>query len=344
MSRRADDLTKPSISSGGESQFVPGPRWDPVPLGEVEAARERIAEVALRTPLVRLDAGDLLPSGTEVYLKLECLQPVRSFKLRGAYNAISARQEREALTEVTTLSAGNMSQAVAWSARRLELRATAIMPDTAPEFKKQATRGYGAEIELIPRAEVMTAMQDGRYNDRPGFIHPFNDPLVAAGNGTIGLEIIEDMPDVDTIIVPVGGGGLVLGIACAVRAARPATRIYGVQPLGGSALAASLEAGKPMETSYDTFVDGAGAPFVVDQFFPDFQHLLAGCLTPTDDETKAAMYRLAMKNKLVTEGAGALAVAAALALPHAERGRTVCIVSGGSLDPSQLAEILLQFH
>jgi len=307
---------------------------------DIRTAQSRLTGIAVRTPLLRLHGDDADADARDIWIKPEILQPIGSFKLRGAFNAIATRLERGPLTEVTTLSAGNMSQAVAWSARRLGLAATAIMPDVAPEFKKGATRRYGAVIELIPRSDVMTAMQDGRYNHRPGFIHPFNDPLVAAGNGTIGLEIIDDMPDVDTIIVPVGGGGLVLGIACAVLAIRPETRIYGVQPLGGSALAASVAAGQPLATGYDTFVDGAGAPFVVDQFFPDFQSLLAGCLTPTDAETKAAMYRLAMKNKLVTEGAGALAVAAALALPHEQRGRTVCILSGGSIDPGQLAAIL----
>jgi threonine dehydratase len=309
-------------------------------IDDIYQARDRLRGVTVRTPLLRLHGDD----AEDIWIKPEVLQPIGSFKLRGAYNAIAARLESGTLSEVTTLSAGNMSQAVAWSARRLGLRATAIMPDAAPEFKKSSTRGYGAEIELIPRPEVMTAMQDGRYDDRPGFIHPFNDPLVAAGNGTIGLEILEDLPDVETIIVPVGGGGLVLGIASAVKAERPDARIYAVQPLGGSALAASLAAGEPRTTGYDTFVDGAGAPFVVDAFFSDYQRLLAGCLTPTDDETKAALYRLVMKNKLVTEGAGALAVAAALALPRYSRGRTVCILSGGSIDPGQLAAILTQFN
>ena len=305
-------------------------------LDDILAARRRLVDVAIRTPLLQLHEVD------DVWLKPEILQPIGSFKLRGAHNAIAARLEAGPLDEVTTLSAGNMSQAVAWSARRLGLRATAIMPESAPEFKKAATRGYGASIELISRPEVMAAMQDGRFNDRPGFIHPFNDPLVAAGNGTIGLEILEDLPDVETVIVPVGGGGLALGIASAIKASHPDVRVFGVQPLGGSALAVSLAAGEPRTTPYDTFVDGAGAPFVSADAFPDLQQMLAGCLTPTDDETKSAIARLALRNKLVTEGAGALAVAAALALSRTERGRTVCILSGGSIDPPQLAEILRQ--
>lgn len=306
-------------------------------IDDILTARERLRGIALRTPLLPLHDVE------DVWLKPEILQPIGSFKLRGAFNAIAARHETGALDEVTTLSAGNMSQAVAWSARRLGIRATAIMPDAAPEFKKSATRNYGASIELIPRADVMTAMQDGRFDHRPGFIHPFNDPLVAAGNGTIGLEILEDLPDVETVIVPVGGGGLILGIAAAITAARPAIHIFGVQPIGGSALAASLAAGEPRATPYDTFVDGAGAPFVSAEAFPDLQRLLAGCLTPTDDETKAAVARLALRNKLVTEGAGALAVAAALAMPREQRGRTVCVLSGGSIDPGQLADILQHF-
>jgi len=309
----------------------------PCTIDDIHRARERLRGVSTRTPLLPLHEVE------GVWLKPEVLQPIGSFKLRGAYNAIVTRLEAGSLDEVTTLSAGNMSQAVAWSARRLGLRSTAIMPDTAPELKKSATRGYGASIELIPRAEVMTAMQDGRFDGRPGFTHPFRDPLVAAGNGTIGLEILDDLPDVETVIVPVGGGGLALGIATAITASRPDVRIYGVQPLGASALAASLAAGVPRTTAAETFVDGAGAPFVAEEIFPDLQRLLAGCLTPADDETKTAVYRLAMRNKLVTEGAGALAVAAALALPREQRGRTVCVVSGGSIDPALLADILREY-
>lgn len=309
-------------------------RWT---LDDISTARDRLRGVAARSPLLRLHESD------SIWIKLEMLQPIGSFKIRGAYNAIAARMERGALDEVTTLSAGNMSQAVAWSARRLGLRSTAIMPADAPEMKKAATRGYGAQIELIPRSEIMTAMQDGRFNDRPGFIHPFNDPLVAAGNGTIGLEILEDLPDVETVIVPVGGGGLVLGIASAIKETLPDVKIFGVQPMGGSALAISLAAGEPRTTPYETFVDGAGAPFVAADSFPDFQRLLAGCLTVTDDETKAAIARLATRNKLLTEGAGALAVAAALALPEEQRGKTVCILSGGSIDPALVADILRDY-
>lgn len=306
-------------------------RWT---YNDILIARYRLSGVAVRTPLLQLHES------SSIWIKPEVLQPIGSFKIRGAYNAIAARIQTGPLDEVTTLSAGNMSQAVAWSARRLGLRSTAIMPADAPEMKKSATRGYGASIETIARSEIMTAMQDGRFNDRPGFIHPFNDPLVAAGNGTIGLEILEDLPDVDTVIVPVGGGGLVLGIASAIKETHPNAQIFGVQPVGGSALAVSLAAGEPRSTPYETFVDGAGAPFVAADAFPDFQRLLAGCLTVTDDQTKSALARLATRNKLLTEGAGALAVAAALALPEEQRGKTVCILSGGSIDPNLAADIL----
>jgi threonine dehydratase len=278
----------------------------------------------------------------DIWIKPEVLQPIGSFKIRGAYNAVWQQRERGADT-VFTLSAGNMSQGVAWSAQKLGLRVRAIMPDDAPRFKIEATRGFGAEIELVDRATgFVGALREGRYDGQPGFVHPVNDADVIAGNGTIGLEIAEDMPDVDTVIVPVGGGGLLVGIATALQHANPGVTVYGVQPLAACGLKVSLEAGRAatMQASA-TFVDGAGFPTVIEPLFPALQRLAAGCLTTTDDETKAAIYRLATRNKLVAEGAGALAVAAALQLPRERRGRTVCIVSGGSIDPGVLAGVLV---
>ena len=301
---------------------------------DVEKAREQLDGVVVRTPLLRLHGED------DVWIKPEVLQPVGSFKVRGAYNALAMMVAERSLSEACTLSAGNMSQAVAWSARKLGLRATAIMPEGAPQSKIDATGAYGAEIEFIPRDQMFAAMQDGRFNDRPGFVHPFADPRVAAGNGTAGLEILEDLPDVDTVIVPVGGGGLLLGIATAIKAARPEVRVFGVQPEGCAALEASLQAGEPVTVDCDSFVDGAGSPVVFTDVFPALQEVIDGCLTVSDNATRAAMYRLVTKNKIVPEPAGAMSVAAALSLPASVRGNTACIVSGGSVNPALLAEIL----
>lgn len=306
-----------------------------VTLDDIEQAAGRLAGVAVRTPLLQLHGTD------DVWIKPEVLQPVGSFKLRGAYNALSMMMEAGELSEAATLSAGNMSQALAWSARKLGLPATAIMPEGAPQAKIDATRAYGADVEFIPRDQMFAAMEDGRFDDRPGFVHPFADPRVAAGNGTVGLEILDDLPDVDTVIVPVGGGGLLLGIATAIKAKRPGARVLGVQPDGCAALAASLEAGEPVTVACNSFVDGAGSPVAFPAIFPALQQVVDGCLTVSDDATRETVRHLATRNKLIPEPAGAMAVAAALALPEAERGKTVCIISGGSINPELLAEILV---
>lgn len=308
-----------------------------VDISMIQDAAQRLDGVAIHTPLLAL-RGDERAAG--IWIKPEILQPVGSFKIRGAYNAIRMRADAGDLAAISTLSAGNMSQGVAWSARQLGIQATAIMPDSAPKSKIEATGAYGASVEFIPRDQMFAAMNDGRFNSRPGFVHPFDDPAVVAGHGTIGLEIAEDLPDVDTVIVPVGSGGLLIGIATAIKASYPDVKVLGVQPEGASGFAVSFEAGKPQTMSGSTFVDGAGAPFVMDAMFPALMDVCDGCLTVSDDETKAAIHLLATKNKLIAEGAGALAVAAALTLPESERGTTVCIVSGGSIDPVDLAGIL----
>jgi threonine dehydratase len=302
---------------------------------EIADAAGRLEGVAVRTPLLQLHGTD------DIWIKPEVLQPVGSFKLRGAYNALVMMIADGDLAEACTLSAGNMSQAVAWSARKLGLRATAIMPEGAPQSKIDATRAYGAEIEFIPRDQMFAAMQDGRFNDRPGFVHPFADPRVAAGNGTVGLEILDELADVDTVIVPVGGGGLLLGIAMSVKARRPAVKVYGVQPDECSALKASLDAGRPVTVACESFVDGAGSPVVFDAVFPALMDLVDGCLTVSDDATREAVYHLAMRNKVIPEPAGAMSVAAALTLPEPERGKTVCIISGGSINPGLLSQIVM---
>jgi threonine dehydratase len=306
-------------------------------LNAITAATARLRGIAVRTPLLPLRGDE---RAGDIWIKPETLQPIGSFKIRGAYNALSLRVEREGIRQASTLSAGNMSQGIAWSARKLGIPATAIMPEGAPQSKIEATRSLGAEVEFIPRSEMFAAMNDGRFNFRPGFVHPFDDPDVVAGHGTIGLEILEDLPDVDTVIVPVGSGGLLIGIATAITAHRPNIRVLGVQPEGASGFAVSFAAKEARTMQGATFVDGAGAPFVMDAMFPELLELADDCLTVSDDETRAAIRLLANKNKLIAEGAGALATAAGLKLDRAKRGRTVCILSGGSIDPASLAEIL----
>ena len=308
-----------------------------VDAGMIRDAAGRLEGIAVRTPLLALRGDE---RASEIWIKPEVLQPVGSFKIRGAFNAIARRTEAGDLSEIATLSAGNMSQGVAWSAKRLGIPATAIMPEGAPRSKIEATERYGASIEFIPRDQMFAAMNDGRFNDRPGFVHPFDDPDVVAGHGTIGLEIFDDLPDGDTVIVPVGSGGLLIGIAIALKGSNPEVHVLGVQPKGACGFAVSFPTGKAQTMTGSTFVDGAGAPFVMDAMFPTLLEVADGCLTVSDEDTKAAIRLLANKNKIIAEGAGAMAVAAALKLNAPERGKTVCIVSGGSIDPADLAAIL----
>ena len=305
-------------------------------LASIESARNRLAGVAVRTPLLQLGGGE----NNDIWIKPEVFQPIGSFKLRGAFNALSLMMEESPIPSAFTISTGNMSQAVAWSARHFGIPARAIMPEGAPRTKIDATRSYGATIEFIPRSDLFSAMEDDRYRDTPGFVHPFRDKRVASGNGTIGLEILEDLDNVDTIFAPLGGGGLATGIAAAVKAIRPTIRVIGVEPEGCCAIARSLRSGKLETMECETIVDSAGSPFVFEETLAAVRALLDDVVTVPDAGTRAAIQRLATRNKIVAEGAAALPVAAALATDQAERGRTVCVVSGGSIEPSLFAEIL----
>jgi threonine dehydratase len=214
------------------------------------------------------------------------------------------------------------------------------MPEGAPQTKVDATRSFGAEVEFVPRHDLFVAMEDGRYDGTLGFVHPFRDHRVAAGNGTIGLEILEDLPDVQTIYAPLGGGGLATGIAAAVKASRPDIRVIGVEPEGCCAIARSLRSGKLERMECQTIVDSAGSPFVFEETLAAVRQYLDDVVTVPDEAIRAAIRRIATRNKIVAEGAAALPVAAALAAEPGVRGRTVCIVSGGSIEAGLFSEIL----
>ena len=305
-------------------------------LASVRAAQDRLAGVAVRTPLLELGGH----AGDAIWIKPEVFQPIGSFKLRGAYNALAQMVAEGPVASAFTISTGNMSQAVAWSAGRFGIPARAIMPEGAPQTKIDATRTFGAEVEFLPRHDLFTAMEDNRFQDAPGFIHPFRDKRVSSGNGTIGLEILADCPNVETIFAPLGGGGLATGIAAAAKGIRPGIRVIGVEPEGCCAIARALRTGVLEEMECDTIVDSAGSPFVFDETLAAVREYLDDVVTVPDEQTRAAIRLLATKNKIVAEGAAALSVAAALATPLEERGKTVCVVSGGSIDPALLAEIL----
>jgi threonine dehydratase len=309
-----------------------------IALGEIEAARDRILGAAIRTPLVRLAVDD---APAEIYLKLETLQPIGSFKIRGATNAVRAASADERAQGLVTASAGNMAQGVAWVAREFGLSATIAVPEHAPEAKLAAIERLGGRVVKLPYNDWWDAIVTGRVDGVDGlFVHPVQDEPVMAGNGTIGLEIIEDLPDVDAVVIPYGGGGLTVGIASAVKALRPSVRVYTAEPATGAALAAAVAAGGPVDVDYQpSFVDGSGSRRVLDTMWPRVEPLIDGALSVPIPDAAAAVRMLAERAHVIAEGAGALATAATLA-GGAGTGKIVCIVSGGNINLSKVAEIL----
>jgi threonine dehydratase len=312
---------------------------EPLTIDDVRAARDRIASTVVRTPLIRLNVD----SADEIWLKLENLQPIGSFKLRGATNAIRVRSPDELRDGVYTASAGNMAQGVAWGARALGVTCTVVMPDSAPKTKVDAVTRLGARIVSLPYDEWWATLRDHGRQGIPGaFIHPVADAAVMAGNGTIGLEIAEDLPDVDEVLVPFGGGGLVTGIATAVKWLVPGVNVFGCEVSTSTPLSAAFAAGEPVTVDRTpSFVDGIGGRGVLGEMWPLLQMLLDGALVASLDDVSAAVRVLVERARVVAEGAGATPVAAALARRSADGGRKiVCVVSGGNIDTTTLAEIL----
>jgi threonine dehydratase len=309
-----------------------------IELSEIESARARIADVAVRTPLVRLRVED---APAEIYLKLESLQPIGSFKIRGATNAVRTASPEARSRGLVTASAGNMAQGVAWVGRELGLPVTIAVPEHAPQAKLSAIERLGGKVLKMPYEEWWQAIVTSQVDGVDGlFVHPVQDEGVMAGNGTIGLEILDDLPNPDAVVIPYGGGGLTVGIASAIRAFRPETKIYTAEPETGAALAAALAAGEPTDVDYTpSFVDGSGSRRVLDSMWPRVQPLVDGAFSVPIADAAAAVRTLAERARVIAEGAGALATAAALA-GRAGNGKVVCIVSGGNIDLGKLAGIL----
>ena len=301
-----------------------------IPLEEIRRARERLGDSVLRTPLVRFDE--------HVWLKLENLQPIGSFKLRGALSAVRAASPSELAGGVVTASAGNMAQGVAWAAREAGVRATIIAPDDAPRAKLDAVERLGGEIIPVPHEVWWQTLVDRRYDGVEGlFVHPVEDDAVMAGNGTIGLELCEDLAPFDEVIIPWGGGGLTTGIASAVKALRPGVRVVTAEPETAAPLAASLRAGEPTAIDFTpSFVDGAGGRALLPTMWEHARELVDEAVAVPLHDVREAVRLLAGRARVVAEGAGALALAAA----QGREGQVVCIVSGGNIDAGVLAEIL----
>ena len=310
----------------------------PISLAAIRAAQTRIKDAAIRTPLVRLNVDD---APADIYLKLENLQPIGSFKIRGASNAMALASADDLARGVYTASAGNMAQGVAWNARRLGVSCHVVVPDHAPQTKLDAITRLGGEIIKVSFDEWWQIIVTHRYAGLDGFfIHPVSDPAVMAGNGTIGLEIVDDLPDLDTVIIPYGGGGLSSGIASAIRALKPDTKIYACEVETAAPLAPSLATGTLQEVEYTpSFVDGIGSGGVLPDMWALVSQLLDGSLVMSLDEISAAIRLLLERNRVLAEGAGATSVAAALS-GKAGGGKVVCIISGGNIDTAKVLEIL----
>jgi threonine dehydratase len=308
----------------------------PIPLDQIRAARERLAGSAVRTPIVPLTDEEPL-----VFAKLESLQPIGSFKMRGAGNAVALATAEALAGGVYTASAGNMAQGVAWNARRLGIACTAIVPNGAPRAKLDAIERLGARVMPVTMERWWQVLLEHGDPGMDGlFIHPFADQAVIAGNGTIGLEIAEDLPSVAAVVVPYGGGGLSTGIASAIKAVLPAVRVYAAEVEGAAPFAASLEAGRPVTVeARRTWVDGIGGGSLLPEMWPLASRLLDSSIVVTLDQIAESVRLVASRGRVVAEGAGAAAVAAALTA-RAGEGPVVAVVSGGNLDASLLATIL----
>jgi threonine dehydratase len=304
---------------------------------EIRRAREVLEGIAIRTPLVRLDVD----ADAELWLKLELLQPVRSFKIRGAGNAILQATDEELAGGVLTASAGNMAQGVAYAARLRNVSATIVVPEHAPQTKLDAIARYGGRTIKVPYDEWWNVLVTGRYEGVDGlFVHPVDNLRVMAGNGTIGLELLEQSPDFDAVVVPYGGGGLLTGIASAVKAERPDVRFYAAEPETGAPVAATLAAGVATDVEYTpSFVDGSGSRALIPRVWEQAAELLDGAFALPLDEVAAAVRLVAERARVIAEGAGALAVAAAIS-GRVPAKKIVCIVSGGNIDTAILARIL----
>ena len=314
---------------------------NPISIDAIEAARRRIAGTVVRTPLLRLEG---VAPDREIYLKLENLQPINSFKLRGALNAVAMLLPEQRAYGVWTASAGNAGQGLAYAARMIGVPCRVVAPETAPETKIERMRALGAEVLKVPFDAWWEAMDRRAFPGVEGtFVSPFDNDDFIAGNATIGLEIVEDLPQVQTVIAPIGGGGLLTGVASGVRARKPKVKIYSAEPETAAPFAFSLEHGKASTFPRwkPSFVDGAGGKSLFPQMWERLRPIVDGALVVTLDETSRAMRLLAEKTRVIAEGAGALAVAAALGKLGKEdaKGPIVAVVSGGNIDLATFCEV-----
>ena len=313
----------------------------PTALSEIRAARERIAKTIVRTPLVRLELGPEFP---DIRLKLENLQPINAYKLRGAANAVAALSEADRQHGVWTISAGNAGQGVAYAARAAGVPCTVVVVETAPKSKLERMKALGAKLIPVPYEIAWKALDERSFPGVDGtFIHPFDDDDFIAGHGTMGLEILEDAPDTAAVIASIGGGGLITGVASAIKALKPEIKVFGVEPETAAPAALSFKKDSPQifPNWRASFVDGAGGQSMFPRMWERMKPVVDDYLVVTLEQTKNAMRLLAEKARIISEGAGALSVAAALS-GEAGKGPIVAIISGGNIDLQKFCELISQ--
>jgi threonine dehydratase len=311
----------------------------PIELREIQEARERIAKTIVRTPLIQLELG---PDFPDIRLKLENLQPINAYKLRGAANAVAMLSEAERKRGVWTISAGNAGQGVAYAAKKAGVPCTVVVIETAPESKVERMHALGAKLIPVPYQVAWQALEDRAYPGADGtFIHPFDDHNFIAGHGTMGLEILEDAPDTAAVIASIGGGGLICGVASAIKPLRPDIKVFGTEPETAAPAALSFKMGSPQVfTEWKaSFVDGAGGQSMFPRMWERIKSLVDDYVVVSLEETKRAMRIMAEKTRIISEGAGALPLAAALA-GKAGNGPIVAIVSGGNIDLKKFCELI----
>src|SRR5881296_874955 len=313
----------------------------PIEISHIQSARKRIADTIARTPLIRLELGSEFP---EIWLKLENLQPINAYKLRGAANAVALLSDSERERGVWTISAGNAGQGVAYAARQARVPCAVVVIETAPKSKLDRMRALGAKLFPVPYEVAWKTLEERSFPGAEGtFIHPFDDDNFIAGHGTMGLEILEDAPDTAAVIASIGGGGLITGVGSAIKALKPETKVFGVEPETAAPAALSFEKGSPQVfTNWKaSFVDGAGGQSMFPRMWERMKPVVDGYLVVSLDETKNAMRLLAEKARIISEGAGALPLAAALS-GKAGKGPIVAIVSGGNIDLNKFCELVSQ--
>jgi threonine dehydratase len=308
-------------------------------LASITEAARRLDGTIVRTPLIRFGSN---PRDPAIYLKPEVLQPIGSFKVRGVANWALSLPRSEVAKGLSTTSAGNTAIALGYVARQLGVPSRSLVPTSLHRWKREAIEAYGTELVERSMTDLMMYMFDEVWRGEPYcYLNPWGEPMMIAGHGTIGIEVLEDQPEIDAIFIPVGGGALISGVAAAVKVQSPSVRIYGVQAAANSALAAAFAAGGPVWIDWkETIVEGASTPVITHNMYPMLRDLVDEVVLVTEEEVESAIGRLALNHKLVTEGAGAASLAAALKTPAEERGVSVCVISGGSVEPGLLARAI----